>query len=104
MVAGSIASEKVASVLAVAAHVRRSLGRRDTAYRGRHGVRVAQVHNVVPVVAVPVSSEASTGSPVALLTFCFVEVALLMRVSVALWMKGVPNPSEKEILERDVFL
>jgi hypothetical protein len=48
--------------------------------------------------------EAITIRPVAPLTFCFVEVASLMLVSVGLWMKGVPKPSEKETLLRLVFL
>src|SRR5215210_3226587 len=103
MVVGSIASEKVASALAVAATpVAPSVGATEPTV----GATVSALARSIMLCRyfLVVLSEANTGNPVALLTFCFVEVALLIHVSVLLWIKGVPNPSEKEILDRGVFL
>jgi len=42
--------------------------------------------------------------PVELSTFCFVDVGLLMSVSVPLARNGVPSPGGNEMLSRLVFL
>ena len=47
---------------------------------------------------------ARTTRPVAVFRFCFVEVGLLMSVSVELCMKGVPSPVSKEMLSIGDFL
>jgi hypothetical protein len=51
-----------------------------------------------------VLSEASTTNPVVRVTLCFVDVALLIVVSAADMMNGVPWPSPKLMFERDVRL
>ena len=46
------------------------------------------------------SSPATTSSPVVSSVFCLVDEGLLMCVSVALWMNGVPKPAGNEIASR----
>ncbi len=46
-----------------------------------------------------------TTRPLAPLTFCFVELGLLIVVSLELWMNGVPLPDGKLMLSMlDVFV